>query len=225
MKNKYGLFLSIATTVLLIGCVSTPVKKSQTYPLLYAERPKSIMILPPINKSVNVEAKEQFYSSLIVPLTLNGYYVLPPLLAIDILKEESAYDTENFIGNSMKPVGALFGVDAVLFTTIHNWDKTSLLNRIVIKVEYMLKSTKTDSILFHRIGEITYSTQLNSGNVWVDLVGQMLITSMQKEIIIGRKCNMFTLADIPNGIYSPSFQVDSVSPAGNKEFRATIANQ
>lgn len=224
MKRNYIPLLSIALIFLLIGCVPTPVKKSQRYPLLYNERPKSIMILPPINKSVNVEAKEQFYSSLIVPLTLSGYYVLPPLLTIDVLKEESAYDAETFLNNSMKPVGALFGADAVLFTIIHNWEKSTVLNNITVKVEYMMKSTKTDSVLFHRIGRITYSSQLNSGNVWVDLLGQMLITSMQKEIEIGRKCNSYTLSDIPNGLYSPSFQADSIAPSGNKEFSVSVSN-
>lgn len=224
MKRNYTPIFGIALIFLLIGCVQTPLKKSQRYHLLYTEKPKSIMIMPPINKSVNVEAKEQFHSSLIVPLTLSGYYVLPPLLTMDVLKEESAYDAETFINNSMKQVGALFGVDAVLFTTIHNWEKNSVLNNITIKVEYMMKSAKTDSILFHRIGRITYSSQLNSGNVWVDLVGQMLITSLQKEIVVGRKCNMFTLTDIPNGIYSPAFQVDSISAAGEKEFSVSVSN-
>ena len=223
MKRHLIFLFSIALLCFLAGCVS-PVKKSQRYAQLYAEKPNSIMILPPINKSVNVQAKEQFYSSLTVPLTLYGYYVLPPLLTLEVLKEESAYDTENFLNNSMKPVGALFGVDAVLFTTIHNWEKSSLLNNITVKVEYMLKSTKTDSTLFHRIGTITYSSQMNSGNIFVDLVGQMLITAMQQEIAVGRRCNIYSLNDIPNGKFSPKFAADSVEAAASKEFRVRVSN-
>lgn len=224
MKRSYIPFINIALLLLLTGCLEAPIKKSQRYPQLYKEKPLSIMILPPINKSVNIGAKEQFYSSLIRPLTLNGYYVLPPLLTLEVLKEESAYDAEMFLDNSMKQVGVLFGADAVLFTIVHNWEKVVLFNNITVKVEYMLKSTHTDSLLFHRIGTITYSSSMNSGNVFADLVGQMLVTSLQSEINVGRSCNGFSFQDIPNGIYSPNYCVDSTLQSGPKVFAVRVTN-
>ena len=95
MKKPLLLFFA---TVLLTGCgtTSTGITKSQQYPKMYSEKPAAFLIMPPINRSTKVEAKELFYSSLIVPLTLRGYYVMPPLLTLEILTEESAYDAEMF---------------------------------------------------------------------------------------------------------------------------------
>ena len=211
--------------VMLASC--TPAKlttKSVTYKNLYNEKPLSILALPPINRSTKVEAKELFYSSLAVPFTLQGYYVMPPLLSMEILKEESAYDSEMFINGSMKKVGELFGVDAVLFTTIHQWTKTSIASQINVKIEYLLKSTKTDEILFNRIGNVTLNISLNTGNVLANIVGGMIATSLTKEIVVGRNCNMYTISDIPAGKYSPNFGLDGEKPAQAKEFTSTIQN-
>ena len=217
-KLIYIFILGLVVT----SCAPTMPTKSATYKNLYEEKPLSILALPPINRSTKVEAKELFYSSLAVPFTLKGYYVMPPLLAMEILKEESAYDAEMFLNSSMKRVGELFGVDAVLFTTIHEWTKTAIASQIRVKIEYMLKSAKTDEILFNRIGDVTLSTTMNTGNAFADLIGGMVSTALTKEIVVGRNCNIYTLSDIPAGKYSPNFGMDGQEPAQPKEFKAII---
>jgi hypothetical protein len=209
----------------LASCTATKLSpKSVTYKTLYSEKPLSILALPPINRSTKVEAKELFYSSLAVPFTLNGYYVIPPLLSMEILKEESAYDSEMFINGSMKKVGELFGVDAVLFTTIHEWTKTAIASQIRVKIEYLLKSTKTDEILFNRVGDVTLSISMNTGNAFANIVGSMLATSLTKEIVVGRNCNIYTIKDIPAGKYSPMFGKDGETMAQPKDFKSVITN-
>ena len=212
-----------AIVVLLASCTASKLQtKSVAYKTLYDEKPLSILALPPINKSTKVEAKELFYSSLAVPFTLNGYYVMPPLLSMEILKKESAYDAEMFINGSMKKVGELFGVDAVLFTTIHEWRKTSIASQVNVKIEYLLKSTKTDEILFNRIGDVTLRISVNSGNPLLDLAAGMIATSLTKEIVVGRTCNIYTISDIPAGKYSPLFGQDGEKKAQPKTFRSVI---
>lgn len=207
---------------LLASCGPTKVMKSARYAKMYEEKPVSILVMPPINRSTKVEAKELFYSSLIVPLSQKGYYVMPPLLTMEILKEESAYDAEMFINNSMKQVGDLFGVDAVLFTTIHEWTKTTIASQIRVVVEYTLKSTKTDEVIFSRKGDITYSPNTNSGSALGNLIGNMLATALTKEIEVGRKCNVYTLGDIPAGKYSPSWGADGNTAAGDESFKVKV---
>lgn len=213
----------IAAAVLMSSCTpAVTVTKSQTYPEMYAEQPVAILVMPPINRSTKVEAKELFYSSLIVPLTQKGYYVMPPLLTMEILKEESAYDAEMFLNNSMKQVGSLFGVDAVLFTTIHDWSKTAIAGQVSVVVEYMLKSTKSDEVLFNRKGDITYSPNTNSGNIFADLIGNMLSAAMMKEIELGRKCNDYTIGDMPAGKYSSLWGQDGATQAGSASFSVKL---
>lgn len=222
MKNILSYAL-IAAAVLLTSCGSgTKVMKSERYSRIYEEKPVSILVMPPINRSTKVEAKELFYSSLVVPLSQRGYYVMPPLLTMEILKEENAYDAEMFINNSMRQVGNLFGVDAVLFTTIHEWAKTTVASQIRIVVEYTLKSTSTDEVLFNRKGEIVYKPNANTGSILGNLVANMLTTAFTKEIEMGRKCNIYTIGDMPVGKYSPEWGVDGNTAAGAAEFKVTL---
>ncbi|MDR0907535.1 MAG: DUF799 domain-containing protein [Rikenellaceae bacterium] len=207
---------------LVVSCSTTRVTKSERYAEIYEEKPVSILVMPPINRSTKVEAKELFYSSLVVPLSQRGYYIMPPLLTMEILKEESAYDAEMFVGSSMRRVGELFGVDAVLFTTIHEWAKTTLAAQIRVVVEYTLKSTKTDEVLFSRKGDITYTPSSNSGNSLADVLSSMLTTALTSEIEVGRKCNVYTLGDLPAGKYSPSWGADGDTPSGAQSFKAQI---
>lgn len=221
MKN---IILLIALGLIMTSCAPTSTMpiKSVAYKTLYEEKPLSILVLPPINKSTKVDAKELFYSSLIIPLTQKGYYVIPPLLGMEILKEESAYDSEMFVNSSMKNVGELFGADAVLFTTIHEWTKTTILSQIQVKIEYVLKSTKTDEILFNRVGNVTLSLSTNSGSLLVDLVAGVVSTALTKEIVAGRKCNVYTIDDIPAGKYCPNFGIDGEIKSKPKEFVTII---
>ena len=223
MKN---LLYFVVAAVILASCSNAKLlPKSEAYKNIYQEKPLSVLLLPPINKSTKVEAKELFYSSLSQPLTLRGYYVMPPLLSMEILKEESAYDAELFINNSMKQVGDLFGVDAVLFTTIHEWNKTAIASQINVKIEYLLKSTRTDEILFHRTGDITLNVSVNTGSIIGNVVGSMLATALTKEIVVARNCNYYTVADIPSGKYSPTFGLDSDLKAQPAEFKQVLKNQ
>lgn len=223
---KKVILACIVGLIAFSSCTTTKqvakITKADQYSRMYEEQPISILVMPPINRSTKVEAKELFYSSLIVPLSQRGYYVLPPLLSMEILKEESAYDAEMFINNSMMPVGNLFGVDAVLFTTIHEWAKTTIASQVRVVVEYTIKSTKTDEVLFNRTGDITYSPRANTGSFLGDLVSSMITTAFTKEIEMGRRCNVYTIEDMPAGKYSPSWGVDGDMQAGDPVFSVTI---
>lgn len=223
MKTKILAIIVVAIAFCSCG-VQNPAR-SVVYKQLYEEQNHSILTLPPINKSTKVEAKEIFFSSLVAPLAERGYYVTPPLLSMEILKEESAYDAELFLNSSMKRVGELFGVDAVLFTIIHDWSKTTIASQIRVDIEYILKSTKTDEVLFQRKGKITLTKQSGGfgGAALVQLVANMVSTALTNEIVAGRKCNYYTLSDLPAGKYNPLFMKDGAVVSGDKEFDIKLA--
>ncbi len=216
------IFLCLLLAGIFAGCSSKRLLKKDAYSHLYREKPLSVLVLPPINRSIKVEAKEAFYSSLSAPIAQRGYYTLPPLLSMDILKEESAYDAEMFLDQSMKKMGEVFSTDAVLFTIIHNWKKSSLAQCIIVEIEYIMKSTATDEVLFHRIGDITVSTSVSTGNPIGDLVASVVVTAMSKEIVAGQRCNLYTFSDLPAGKYHPSFGQDGMQKAQPKKFRAAV---
>jgi hypothetical protein len=160
MKKIILIFVS---TLLLASCATKQqFTRVDQYPKMYEEKPLSILIMPPINNTTKVEAKEYFYSTLAYPLAEKGYYVFSPFLSMDLLKEESAYDSERFINADLSAFHNVFKADAVLFTQINAWDKINLANTIKVDVEYILRSAKTNEILFQRKGTLDVYCGSNS---------------------------------------------------------------
>jgi hypothetical protein len=224
MKNYVILALSVA---LLASCAQS-VTKGEQYAKIYEEKPTSILVMPPINNTNVVEAKDYFYNSIAHPMCEQGYYVVSPLLALDLLKQESAYESENFINGNLAPFKKVFGVDAALFTTINKYKKSDLANTITVEIEYLLRSTKTNEVLFDRKGtlKVNCGSNMSSGGGLLGLAVQMaanaLETAATDKIVGARRCNLFVLSDMPAGPYSPKFGKDMKSPAGKKDIKGSV---
>jgi hypothetical protein len=215
MKNIFIISLGL---LLLTSC-SHSITRGTQYAKFYEEKPVSVLVMPPINNTTHPEAKEYFYSSLSYPLCEKGYYVVSPFLAMDLLKQESAYDSENFINGSITPFKNVFGVDAVLFTVIDDWTKQSLLNKIDVKIEYILKSTKTGEILFDRKGKISVDCSVTSNGGLLGMALNIISTAVTDKIVAARRCNEIMLYDFPAGKYSPLFGKDMKLPAEKQEIK------
>lgn len=226
MKIKY--LISLIT--LLAGCATTPpVEKIVAYRGFYEQRPLSILIMPPINRSTNVDAKEYFHSTLNVPISNAGFYVIPPFLSMEIMKNESAYDSELFLQSPLTKFGEVFGADLALFTIIHKWDKSGLAAKVYVEVEYIFKSVKTDEIIYTRRGDVTYDASIKTGvggalGALADLAVSAINTAATKYVDIGRVCNAYTFQDLPAGKYSPKYGTDGQELAGEKTFKVYLTS-
>ena len=181
--------------------------------------------MPPINNSANVEAKELLYTSISRPLVEAGYYVISPLLAMDVLKAESAYDAEMFFDSSLSTFQNYFGVDAVVFSVIDTWTKKGL--GIETKIRYVIKSAHTNETLFDRSCDLYLDLSVNSGSngllgALVDLAASAINTAATDHIIAARKANYYILRDIPRGKYSPEYMQDKEVAAEKKDVVARV---
>lgn len=223
--------LIVCIGILVMASCSTKqsMTKEQAYGLMYQNHPKTIAAMPPINKTNNVEAKELFYSSFTRPLAERGYYVLPSFLTMELFKSESAYDSELFLDGNLNRFGEILGADALLFTIIHRWEKTSLTKNITVEIEYILKSTKDNSTLFSRRGTIVYdlSSNNNQGGLagLIALASDILVTAATNPIYAARAANIYTLSDLPAGVYHSGYEIDKTTNAGLKNFTITIKQQ
>ena len=103
---KKILIVAILAVAILSGCKTTaPITKSTAYKGMYDEKPLTVLLMPPINRSTNVEAKEYFHSTLAMPFADAGFYVIPTFLSMEMQKRESAYDSELFLNSSLNNLG------------------------------------------------------------------------------------------------------------------------
>lgn len=219
-------FILIAFTLALVSC-STPKTMGEQYPAMYEEKPTTIAIMPPINKTTHAEAKDYFYTTMYQPLCEKGYYVYSPYLTMEMFQQESAYDAEMFIESDLSIFNKVLGADAVMFTTIKDWRRNNLGGKLQVDVEYTLRSTKTGQTLYTREGNISVDTSINSGGggmfgALINLAATAINTAATDKVIAGRKCNAFVLMDLPAGKYSKLYEIDKKNPAGKPFVKATV---
>lgn len=214
----------ISCMVASCGVMSTITRESQ-YAKMYEEKPVTLLVMPPINNSSNVEAKDLLYTSISRPLIEAGYYVISPLLAMDVLKAESAYDSELFFDAPLTAFQNYFGADAVVFSVIDTWAKKGL--GIETEIRYVIKSTYTNEILFERSCDLYLDLSIDSGasglfGAILDLAASAINTAATDHIKAARKANYYILRDIPRGKYSPDYMLDKDVYAESKDITATV---
>lgn len=224
MKNKT--ILTMLAIIMLLASCATPKTRGEQYAQLYEEKPLTIVIMPPINQTNAVEAKDYFYTTLYTPLCEKGYYVFSPYLTMEFFQSESAYDSEMFLEQPLGTFKTALNADAAMFTIIKSWKKIGITSTITVDVEYILRSTTTGNTLYHREGIIKLDTSVNAGGGLigsiVSLAASAINTAMTDKVVAGRKCNYFVLSDMPVGKYHPEFGKDSEAAAGEKVVRATV---
>ncbi len=152
-------------------------------------------------------------------------YVISPLLAMDILKAESAYDSELFIDGPLTNLKNYFGADAVIFSIIDTWTKKGF--GIQTKISYVIKSVSSGEVLFDRSCDIYLDLQASSGSgsalsALMDLAVSTINTITTDHIVAARKANYFIFKDIPRGKYNPQYLRDKEVIAAKKDIKTTV---
>lgn len=223
MKRFVHLIL-LAAVFSSCGTMNQITRESQ-YEAMYNDMPLTILVMPPINNTANVEAKDLLYTSISRPLAEAGYYVISPLLAMDVLKAESAYDSEMFIDRPLTMFRDYFGADAVVFSEIDTWTKKGF--GIQTKIRYLIKSATSNEIIFDRSCDLYLDLQQNSGgssaiSALVDLAVSAIATAATDHIVAARKANNYIFRDIPRGKYSPQYLQDKGVLAEKKDITARV---
>lgn len=224
--KKTTFILIAACALAMASCNTVQYTRGELYPKMYEEKPVTLLVMPPINNSNNAEAKDLLYTSISQPLAEAGYYVISPHLAMEIFKAESAYDAELFIDQSMSQFGAVFGADAVIFSTIDEWKKQGF--GIHTKITYKIKSTHTNEIIFDRSCDLYLDLQ-DHNQYGGGLVGSLaslavsaINTALTEHIVAARKCNQYIFKDIPSGKYRKDYLQDQQTPANAKNVKANV---
>ncbi|MBQ7538106.1 MAG: DUF799 family lipoprotein [Treponema sp.] len=226
MKKNSCFWGIILLSVLFVSCgTTTRGLKSEVFAEMYGEKPPvSILVMPPINTTSNVDAKDYFYYTLNQTLADSGYYVYPSLLAMETLQSESAYDSELFVDGDISKFGSTFGADLVLFTTITRWEKSVVGSKVIVEIDYNFRSTSTGNTVYHRATTFTCNTaaQSSGGGLFALALQAALSvaqTALTDYVRVARACNYTSLSgDLPAGKYNEArFGVDGAESAGAEQ--------
>jgi hypothetical protein len=220
-------YIILALVALVLSSCAEQITRVAQYPKMYEEKPLTIAVMPPINQTQHVEAKDYFYTTLYAPLCEKGYYVFSPMMTMEMFQSESAYDAEQFIEADLSQFRNVLGADAAMFTIIKSWSRNNIGGKLTAGVEYILRSTKTGETLYKREGLITVDTSINSGGggllgTLVNIAATAINTAATDKVVAGRKCTVYVLSDMPEGKYGINYDQDQKMPAGKSYVKTTV---
>jgi hypothetical protein len=196
---------------LLSACATAPRKD---YSKFVAAKPRAILIVPVVNKTVNVDAADYFLSTLPVPVAERGYYVFPVNLVKRLLEDDGLADAALVHSADPGRLCALFGADAVLYVSIEKWEAKYVVvtTQVNVAFEYVLKDGKTGEAIWTDRETMTYQPDSSGGG----LIGAMVAAAMTKAapnyMPLARQANWKALSfpgpGFPAGPYRPEHGKD-----------------
>ncbi|CAB5502016.1 Phosphonate ABC transporter phosphate-binding periplasmic component (TC 3.A.1.9.1) [uncultured Gammaproteobacteria bacterium] len=185
----------------LVAIFATFISGCQTvepydYTAFKKSKPRSIVIIPPNNNSIEVNAPYIYLSTLTRPLAEKGYYVLPVAVIDRFLKENGLPTPAEMNNISLDKIDKHIGADAVLYITIEEWGQKFLVFSSVTEIAARLKlvDVKTGVVLW----ESTAFASKNSGDGGGSLAGMLInaVVSQVMESSIDRSHETAMLANI-----------------------------
>lgn len=138
----------------------TKIDRDSSFPKMYSEKPKTILVLCPWNRSKIQRASQMFVINIGKQLSQRGYYVLPPTITFALQKEDSTFCSRYTKFSDVKKFKEKYGVDAVMFVTIYTLRKNWWSTNINSVAEYYLISTTTSDTLFYRKADFNYDSPI-----------------------------------------------------------------
>lgn len=217
MPNLRLVFLALGLGALL-AC-NSPIQNPKDYRKFRAENPRSILVVPVVNRTVDVTAPDYFLATISRPLAERGYYVFPVNLVKHVLEDDGLSDANLVHQADPKRLGELFGVDTILYITIEKWDAKYAVFSTSVEVgfTYVLKSGRTGEELWSSHEAMTYVPENRStGNPLADLIAMAVTAGITKAapnyIPLAQQANGKAMVRVhqglPSGPYRPEYGRD-----------------
>lgn len=170
MRTFLGALLASVAAV-MAGCAQLPPKDH--LPEFHARRPGSILVIPVVNQSVDVEAPLAVLSTLPRLLAEKGYYVFPVNTVKTLLELEGLYEAAEVHATPAPELAELFGADSILYVTVHEWTTQYVFvhAQTIVDLEYKIVSSDGEHLWSAR-KRLTHSpqTKSTSGSRTTDLI-------------------------------------------------------
>jgi len=171
----------VGFSLLVSGCAVTQVQVD-TLADFHQSRPKSILIVPVVNKSIDVMASTSVLTTLPRQLAEKGYYVFPVNTVKALLEFEGLTDPQEVHNIPPADLAALFHSDAMLYVTIHRWTSKYVVLATKTEVDFEYRLVAADgTLLWAERENLSYSPRSDrSGNPLTDLLVMALESAVER---------------------------------------------
>lgn len=172
----------LAAAALLAGACATP--QPYDYTAFKEARPKSLLVLPPLNSSPDVNASYSFLSHVTLPLAESGYYVLPVTLVDEMFRENGVTDPGQMHEVPAAKLKEIFGADAALYIKIgHYGTSYSVINsESRVSAEASLVDLASGGVLWQGSATASSAEGRSSSGGLVGMLVQAIVSQIVETI-------------------------------------------
>lgn len=134
LTTRTLVLLLIGASAFLGACATTSGPEKDNYVQFRELMPRSILLLPPVNESVDVNASYSWMTTASEPIAEQGYYVFPVAIVDEFMKENGLPNPEDMHAAPLDKLGEVFGADAVMYVTIEEYGQKFELIQSTTKV-------------------------------------------------------------------------------------------
>ena len=148
MTLRITLALSAVCLLLLSACSTPSAKPDQSD--FRNSKPKSILVLPPVNLSPDIRGSLTFLSTVTRPLSEAGYYVFPVAMVDATFKENGLPLADDIHDAPLSKLQSIFGADAVLYITVEKFGSSYVVidSQTVVSAKAKLVDARTGTLLW-----------------------------------------------------------------------------
>lgn len=194
--------------------------KPYDYTAYLTHMPKSILVLPPVNDSLEVQASNAFLATITRPLAERGYYVFPVAVVDAFLRQNGRPTPADMHTVEMAKLREVFGADAALYIHIKDWGTSyqvlSSSSRVV--TECRLVDLQTGSVLWTGTGVGVESSGSGGGGL-AGMLASALVSQVASSVndpcpALARRANQELFARDGHGLLlghrHPGYEEDQV---------------
>jgi len=175
--SRIARLLGLAPVLLTAACATM---EPHDYTAYREHMPRSILVLPPLNESVDVNASYVWLSTITMPVAERGYYVFPVAVVDAFMKDNGLPGPDEMHSVSLQKLREVFGADAVLYVVIEDWGQkyVVLSSNTVVRARARLVDTATGVEIWQGRADFTESSSSGSSDLLT-----MVISAALEQII------------------------------------------
>ncbi|TCK01928.1 hypothetical protein EV694_0571 [Volucribacter psittacicida] len=158
--------ISIAFVSLMLSACSSVKKEPYDYTAFKQSNPKSILLVMPVNNSVESNAEVSVLAQASRPIAELGYYVFPVTLVDDVFRQNGLMNGNDIQQASIQKVQQIFDADAVMYLDVSEYGSSYQVfdTKIKVSVSGKLVDLRTAKVLWEGEAKVvSSSTNANDG--------------------------------------------------------------
>jgi hypothetical protein len=214
MKTILQRVLALAAVALVVTGCATPPAAHNDYTAFRQADPRSVLVVPVVSRSVDVDAPDYFLSTISQPIAERGYYVFPVNLIKRVMEDDGLGDANLVHASATPKLAELFGADAVLYVVIERWDSkyAVISTTTTVELSYSLRNGKTGDELWKHSETMAYDPAGGQNSLLAKAIVAAFEKAKPNYIPLAKNVNGISVAragrGLPAGPYDAKYKTD-----------------